>query len=255
MNQRNFFRCLSAAVCFSAIGWGCSQRATNSEPATEPTGPPKVSKYAGPEEPEDALAANDAEEAEASEDRDESVQPPAAGAAQPTFADQLDPAELIMPKVQLTERHAETCLAKVGDVMPDLRLPDLKGQEQSLSKLLGSKLTVVLFWRSGHPYDVEELADLGPDVSVPYAAQGVRVVAINEEDPPDRVREIVQRVGADFPVLLDSEGKGLAQVASQKLPRTYLLDPSGKIVWFDIEYSRSTRRDLMRAIRFTLSEP
>jgi hypothetical protein len=32
------------------------------------------------------------------------------------------------------------------------------------------------------------------------------------------------------------------------MPRTYLLDPTGKILWFDVEYSRSTRRDLSEAL-------
>jgi peroxiredoxin len=252
MNERKFFHWLMAVACSLAISFGCSQEAAKSEPKAQPTGPRKVSKYTTPDRSTKKATKQPEEPAR----RVAAVEP--AASAHPVhamFADQLTPAELIMPKVQLTERHAETCLAKVGDLMPDLRLPDLKGREQSLSKLLGSKLTVVLFWRSQHPYDVEELADLGPDIAVRYSAQGVQVVAINEEDPPDRVREIVQRAGADFPVLLDAEGKGLAQVATQKLPRTYLLDPSGKIVWFDIEYTRSTRRDLMRAIRFTLSEP
>jgi hypothetical protein len=36
------------------------------------------------------------------------------------------------------------------------------------------------------------------------------------------------------------------------LPRTYLLDSSGKILWFDLEYSRSTRRELNQAIRYVL---
>jgi hypothetical protein len=43
-------------------------------------------------------------------------------------------------------------------------------------------------------------------------------------------------------------------VASEKLPRTYLLDASGKILWFDIEYSRTTRQQLLSAIRFSLAQ-
>ena len=36
-----------------------------------------------------------------------------------------------------------------------------------------------------------------------------------------------------FPNLLDADGKAFAQVGSEKLPRTFVLDPSGKILWFD----------------------
>ncbi len=37
------------------------------------------------------------------------------------------------------------------------------------------------------------------------------------------------------------------------MPRTYLVDSQGKILWFDMEYSRSTRRDLRDAIRVVLN--
>jgi len=52
--------------------------------------------------------------------------------------------------------------------------------------------------------------------------------------------------------LLDADGSAMAKVGLEKLPRTYLLDAQGKILWFDIEYSRSTRRELLEAVRFVL---
>ena len=33
-----------------------------------------------------------------------------------------------------------------------------------------------------------------------------------------------------------------------RMPRVYVLDADGKIVWFDIEYSQSTQRELKQAI-------
>ena len=59
----------------------------------------------------------------------------------------------------------------------------------------------------------------------------------------------LEKAGANFPNLLDADGKAFAQVGSERLPRTYLLDPQGKILWFDIEYSLATRRELHQALR------
>jgi hypothetical protein len=56
-------------------------------------------------------------------------------------------------------------------------------------------------------------------------------------------------------VLCDPEQSLLARVAPGKVPATYLLDAAGKVLWFDIEYSRSTRRELAEAIRYTLAHP
>jgi hypothetical protein len=64
----------------------------------------------------------------------------------------------------------------------------------------------------------------------------------------------IQKVDAKFDNLLDSNGALFAKVATENIPRTYLLDSQGKILWFDWEYSRSTRRDLERGIKFVLGE-
>lgn len=160
-----------------------------------------------------------------------------------------------MPQVLLTDTETKTCLVKVGDPMPELKLPDLEGKNQSLADLLGERLTVVQFWTSAQPYAVEELGDLSADVAAKYVSQGVKVVAINESDPAATAKKVVEQVGAAaLTHLHDSDGAALAKVATKKLPRTYLLDARGKILWLDLEYSRSTRRDLSQAIRFTLAK-
>jgi peroxiredoxin len=160
---------------------------------------------------------------------------------------------LEMPQVLLTQAQAHACRVRVGDAMPDLKLPDLNGKPQQLSQLRGQKLTVLTFWNSKHPYAVEEIADLGPFVTNRFADQGVKVVGVSESDTANSARKAMQSVGADFVNLVDPTGAALAQVGTPKLPRTYLLDDSGKILWFDIEYSRSTRRDLLQAIDFALN--
>jgi hypothetical protein len=38
------------------------------------------------------------------------------------------------------------------------------------------------------------------------------------------------------------------------LPRVYLLNASGKIIWFDTDYSQASRRNLMQAIQVLLGE-
>jgi peroxiredoxin len=164
------------------------------------------------------------------------------------------PTELTMPQVFLTQAHADTCLVRVGDQFPDLRLADLQGQEQFLSRLMGEKLTVVAFWNGRRPTALVELADLGPCVVQRFLGQGVAVVGVNSGDDPRPAGELLKQAGATFANLSDRDGKALAQVATARLPRTYLLDASGKVVWFDLEYSRTTRRELVQAIRFLLAQ-
>jgi peroxiredoxin len=159
-----------------------------------------------------------------------------------------------VPKVLMTVGHDALCRVRVDDPMPAIELPDLEGQQRALADLYGKHLTVVCFWKDDRALARAELADLGPDVVSPYQGRGVAVVGVAVDMPPDRVRQRVTDDGIAFPNLVDADGSGFAQIGEKKLPRTYLLDHTGKIVWFDIEYSRSTRRELSAAIDAMLGD-
>jgi peroxiredoxin len=159
-----------------------------------------------------------------------------------------------MPPVFFTEQHAQTCRVFVGDPFPALESADVDGQSRNFGDLLGEQLTIVVFWSSKLPTSVEELADLQKRFLGEFGDQGVSVVAVNVGDEPNVAKEFAQHSGATYPQLADPERQAFAQVATEKLPRTYLLDASGKILWFDMEYSRTTRQQLLSAIRYSLAE-
>jgi peroxiredoxin len=170
----------------------------------------------------------------------------------PLPLDNVPTAELTMPGVVLSDQHAALCKVKVGDQFPTLELPDVSGAKKSLNELYGPKLTLVLFWNGKQPTAIEELSDLTRYFLPRFADKGLAVVAIDSGDEAATAGELSQKAGAAYPVLSDADGAALKQVATSKLPRSYLLDSSGKVIWFDLEYSPTTRRDLAQAIRFTL---
>ncbi len=163
--------------------------------------------------------------------------------------------DVAMPEVLLSETHAALCKVGVGEAMPEMTLPNLQGEPTSLASLLGEKLTVVFFFDGSRPMSRAQLADMGPDVAAPHAQQGVQVVGIAVGESIEAARQQASEAGADFPILVDQDGSAFAQVGRDRLPRTYLLGPNGNILWFDIEYSRSTRRQLDTALNFVLGEP
>ena len=160
---------------------------------------------------------------------------------------------LIEPFVKLSEEHEQTCLVTTGDSFPPLTVITVSGDEDALSNHYGDRLTVVVFWTNNHPYAREQYRHLENEIYEPYGPDGVGLVAINVGDPIEEVRQQVGQHGSEFQNFVDPDRVAFHKVASMKLPRTYLLDSSGRVLWFDIEYSRSTRRDLDRAIRFFLS--
>jgi peroxiredoxin len=166
-----------------------------------------------------------------------------------------------IPKVELSEEMRSTRLVDVGDAVPKGELPDLAGKLHSLSSLYGQKLTVLCFWTAGSTRRAqmeatEGLQDLLSDVAEPFGTKGVAVVAINVGDPADQVKKQLAEAGVTFPNLLDAKGEMFAKIATVRkfMPRTYLLDAGGRILWYDMEHSRATERDLVLGIRVALGE-
>jgi peroxiredoxin len=245
------FSCRGAALIgLSVATWGCNQSTpTLDKPTAQATrSKPKPLKYEVKVEPQRETPPQVPAAEEAVE---------AAGVASvvkaPLPLEDPQAAELTMPQVVLSQAHAQTCLVGMGGALPDLQLADLHGTPQSLSTLMGPKLTVVLFWNAAQPSALQELSDLGPDVAERFSGHGVAVVGINVGDDPESARELAKTANAHFPMLGDPQGAAFGQIATKKVPRTYLVDATGKIAWLDIEYSRTTRRELTQAIRFLLS--
>ena len=161
-----------------------------------------------------------------------------------------------IPPVVLSKGHEALCRVKVGDAMPEIVLSRIgaRGNRVNLAELSGEKATVVVFWTANRRMAREQLADLRPDVIAPFGDEGVAVVGIAVEESPESAESALRQAKADFPNLLDRDGEAFAKIGSDRLPRTFLLDPQGKILWFDIEYSHATRRELHESLRAVVGE-
>jgi peroxiredoxin len=217
-----------------AACWGCRQQ-TSQQAESEPTGQTEANSSRS--DPANNTPAHD---------NPGTVDPPVTLPA-------------TIPDVRMSEADRETCLVFVGDAMPEAELSDLGGQGHSLHGLFGKRLTVVCFWARGQSeYAALRAGDLldflAKDIAEPFAPKGVQVIGVNEGDSAEVVGQLIAQAGVTFPNLLDPQGALFAQVATEKTPRTYLLDAEGKILWLDLEYSMTSRRDLRTAIKVALGE-
>ncbi|NIP86755.1 MAG: redoxin domain-containing protein [Planctomycetales bacterium] len=241
---------LVTAVSCDQAGTAASHREAAKKPTGSADPPIQRRQPAAEDEPEQALPAHGAdphlriENGQREESQEENPEP----------ARDVPPA-VELPPIFLSDQHQASCLLKQGETMPDVRLSDLEGSEQGLASLLGRKATIVCFWTSASPLATWQLSDLGPDVVEKYASQGVHVIPINYKEPVAKVRAAAEQARLTVPVLLDLEGKLFERVATDYLPRTYVLDAQGRVLWLDIGYSPETQRDLQQAIRYALSLP
>jgi hypothetical protein len=145
---------------------------------------------------------------------------------------------LAVPEVVLSEGHAKQSVVKVGDAFPEVSMTGQGG----IAPLAGKKGTVVAVVRGNGWQAKTLLADLKLDVTGPYGESGIAAVAVGvgaQPQAPD---------GAVATSTTQSEAD--AKLGPGRMPRVYVLDAAGKVVWLDLEYSLATRREL----RATLDE-
>ena len=137
--------------------------------------------------------------------------------------------------------------------MPEIELPKVaRRQCQALGPVWEKRRPWSSFGRAIVRWPLDELADLGPDVVQKLGSRGVAVVGIAVKEPAANVRSAVERAEAGFVQLVDADGKAFAKVGAEKLPWTLVLNANGKIVWFDLEYSLATRRELQQTLLATV---
>lgn len=268
--RRAYFALLLLASMAAVSSVGCTPGAPDDAPSPDTTAArdgERSPHAAATPLPTDAGPAATRRDAEAPSDRPEATAPhdvagtdppiertapgpsrlPAVG---PLHAD--EPTESGLPEIVLSQAHAETALLGVGDAFPEISLPDLEGQLRSLAELRADRPAVVFFWSSDNLYARMELEQIERDVTELFGEQ-VALVAVNVRDEANVAAQAAAEAEASFPQLLDPDHQLYGLVATARLPRTYVLDSVGTIRWYDIDWSRSTRRQLRQALRYLLT--
>lgn len=153
---------------------------------------------------------------------------------------------IALPTVLMSSDHKEMCQVGVGDPLPTLNLRTRAGQAMQFEQLRGDKGTVIAL--HGNPGWMTDtlLADLGPEVADLYSSEGIRVITVS-------TRSVAQTPDG-ITALRISQQEAEKSLGKGRMPRVYVLDSDGKIIWFDIEYSLSTRRELQQAIKVLTEE-
>ena len=158
------------------------------------------------------------------------------------------------PSVDLSEFHKSTCLKSVGEQVGDVTVVDMEGTHHQFLRLLSDRLTVLFFWDEKSATGMEQFRRIPVDILGDFAAHRVKVIAVNVGGEKSRVRELTGDAADKIVSLVDSDGSFYGHFASSLLPRTYVLDQRGTILWFDLEFSLSTSRSLRQVLAYFLAQ-
>jgi cytochrome c biogenesis protein CcmG/thiol:disulfide interchange protein DsbE len=125
----------------------------------------------------------------------------------------------------LLQRSRSVPVQASGESAPPLALPDLRGRTVDLASLRG-KVVAVNFWASWCGPCHAEMPELA-QVWRQHRDRCFEMLGVAEES----AREDVLRLAPDipYPVLLDERAEALSSWRVPGYPRTYVVDPSGKI--------------------------
>ena len=148
---------------------------------------------------------------------------------------------------QATKENGETSDNVDNDVTmaPDFTLKDLDGNEVSLSDYKG-KIVVLNFWATWCRYCIEEMPDFNElDKEMADAGDGV-VLAVNVQEPYNKVNEYITNNNFGIKVLLDEDGYIAGAIYGvEGYPTTFVLNKDGSLYTY---IPGKTDLDTMRTI-------
>jgi thiol-disulfide isomerase/thioredoxin len=115
---------------------------------------------------------------------------------------------------------------------PPLEFTHMDGGRGSLAAFRG-KVLLVNLWATWCPQCLAEMPVL-ESAARDFAGQGLVVLAIDEGETPDMVREFVRRRSLNLDVVLDPQEEAMRLLRTTALPSSYLVDEKGqvRVMWF-----------------------
>ena len=145
---------------------------------------------------------------------------------------------------------AETTLINAGDIAPDFTAEMLDGSRVTLSELKG-KPTLLIFWATWCPPCRLELSKLQEHIIDPYGDR-INVLPLSRGEERSVVEEYISKMGYTYAVGLDSDQSIYNKYASNYIPRCFVIDAKGKVLYSGVGYDDVVAKEVEESIEKAL---
>lgn len=145
----------------------------------------------------------------------------------------------------------DAAVAVIGDKCPSFEVQMLDGDVFSIDSLRG-KTVLINFWATWCPPCNEEMTRVEKDIVERFAGEEFVFLPISRGEKPEVVSAWRTKKGYKFDIGLDIATEIFPQFARTYIPRNYLIDPDGTIVYYEVGYDAKLFDELVNKIDETI---
>ncbi len=144
---------------------------------------------------------------------------------------------------------------RVGDATPAFAAATLDGEREAVAAYAGRPVLLNVWATWCHPCR-EEIPALEA-LHREYAPQGLAVlgVSIDQRGQEQQIREFLAEYGASYAIWLDPAGDVQSTFSTIGVPTTFLIGPTGTVLWKHVGPVRADDAELRRLIEASLPAP
>src|SRR5262245_9120249 len=150
--------------------------------------------------------------------------------------------------------YEDTTLTKVGQPAPEFRVEQIAGGTFDLPKERG-KVVVLNFFATWCGPCVQELPILEKDVLKQFEKEGLKVLVVGREETAEKIKAFREKHKLSLAFASDPDKKIYSLYATKFIPRTHVIDRTGKIAYQTVGYTAAEFEKLVAAVREALRQP
>ncbi len=162
---------------------------------------------------------------------------------------------LILFTAFILQSHAQDNenLVRTGMPVPNFEVKMFDGQTINIKELRG-KVVLLNFWATWCPPCRLELSHVQKEIIDRFEGQDFVFLPISRQDSYEKIKAFREQTGYTFPMGIDPERKIYALFATATIPRNYIIDKKGKIVFMETGFSEEAFKHLIGEIEKILKD-